>query len=189
MSCTWVAATSLSAQAQKCKVRAQHCQKGLGGTDGWQGGHEPAEFPHVPENQSYPGLHQKCGQQGEGGDPTPLLCTMRLHMQYYVQICSTGETWTCWTVSRIGTQKWSQGWTSTMIFLLPLEALGAVSLHEETKSCLWADHIRVASQTQVAHFSKNSLNPKGYSRLSPCWQPQAKKSPYSFLSCAIASSS
>ena len=31
--------------------------------------------PHSPEGQPYPGLHQrKCGLQGEGGDPAPLLC-------------------------------------------------------------------------------------------------------------------
>ena len=30
---------------------------------------------HSPESQLYPGLHQKqCGQEGEGGDPAPLLC-------------------------------------------------------------------------------------------------------------------
>ena len=29
-----------------------------------------------PESQQYPGLNQqKCGQQIEGGDPAPLLCT------------------------------------------------------------------------------------------------------------------
>ena len=31
--------------------------------------------PHSPESQPYAGLHQKQrGQQGEGGDPAPLLC-------------------------------------------------------------------------------------------------------------------
>jgi len=30
--------------------------------------------PRSPESQPYPGLHQKkCDQQGEGGDPAPLL--------------------------------------------------------------------------------------------------------------------
>ena len=31
-------------------------------------------YPCTPESQLYPGLHQKCGQQVEGGDPAPLLC-------------------------------------------------------------------------------------------------------------------
>ena len=31
--------------------------------------------PHSPESQSYPGLHQKRGQQIEGGGPDPLPCT------------------------------------------------------------------------------------------------------------------
>ena len=38
----------------------------------------------------------------------PLCSTpMRSHLEYSNQIwsVSTGETWTCWTVSRIGTQK------------------------------------------------------------------------------------
>ena len=31
---------------------------------------------HSPEGQPYPGLHQKqCGQQVEGGDSVPLLCS------------------------------------------------------------------------------------------------------------------
>ena len=36
---------------------------------------EPAACPHSPESQLYAGLHPKQrGQQGEGGDPAPLLC-------------------------------------------------------------------------------------------------------------------
>jgi len=39
-------------------------------------GHEPALCPHNPESQLYPELHQKQrGQQGEEGDPVPMLCT------------------------------------------------------------------------------------------------------------------
>jgi len=35
---------------------------------------EPAMCPCCPENQPYPGLHQKkCGQHGKGGEPPPLL--------------------------------------------------------------------------------------------------------------------
>jgi len=31
---------------------------------------------HNPEGQPYPGLHpQQCGQQGEGGESAPLLCS------------------------------------------------------------------------------------------------------------------
>jgi len=38
--------------------------------------HKPAMCARSPEGQLYPGLHQeKCGQQGEGGDSAPLLCS------------------------------------------------------------------------------------------------------------------
>lgn len=39
----------------------------------WQAGHKQSVYPHSPESQLYPGLHQKkhC-QQCEGGDDAPL---------------------------------------------------------------------------------------------------------------------
>ena len=38
--------------------------------------YEPATCTRSPESQLYPGLHQeKCGQQVEGGDSPPLLCS------------------------------------------------------------------------------------------------------------------
>ena len=39
---------SLAVQAGGCKDRAQPCQKGLGGTGGWEAGHEPAVFLRSP---------------------------------------------------------------------------------------------------------------------------------------------
>ena len=40
-----------------------------------------------PENQLYPGLHQKqCGLSGKGGAPAPLLCTVRFHLEHCVQM-------------------------------------------------------------------------------------------------------
>ena len=52
-------------------------------------GHEPAVCPHSPESQLCPGLHPKqCGQQGEGGDPAPLLCGVRPLLEYCVQMWS-----------------------------------------------------------------------------------------------------
>jgi len=39
--------------------------------------------PHSPESRLYPGLCEvQCGQQGEGGDPAPLLCARRPHLEY-----------------------------------------------------------------------------------------------------------
>jgi len=47
-----------------------------GDTGIWQTGHKPAMYPHSPESQPYSGLRQKKhGQQVEGGDPSPLLCS------------------------------------------------------------------------------------------------------------------
>jgi len=54
----------------------------------WMGaGHEPAVCPHSPESQLDPGLHQKQrGQQGEGGNPAPLLCNVRPLLEHCVQM-------------------------------------------------------------------------------------------------------
>ena len=42
---------------------------------GRQGDHEPAACPGCQEGQWDPGVHEEeCGQQGEGGSPTPLHC-------------------------------------------------------------------------------------------------------------------
>ena len=42
-----------------------------------------------PDSQSYPGLHpEQHGQQGEGGDPAPLLCALRPHLEHCVQMGS-----------------------------------------------------------------------------------------------------
>ena len=46
------------------------------GTGGWKAGHQLIICACSPEGQPYLGLHQeKCGQQVEGGDSAPLLCS------------------------------------------------------------------------------------------------------------------
>ena len=68
-------------------IECSPAEKDLGGTGGWEAGHEPAMCPRSPESQLYPGLHQKQhGQQGEGRDPAPVLCFLTL-----VHIIQKGE--------------------------------------------------------------------------------------------------
>jgi len=50
--------------------------EGPGGVGWWESPPEPAMCASSPESQPYPGLHQKQhGQQGEGSDCPPLLCS------------------------------------------------------------------------------------------------------------------
>ena len=71
----------LSVQAGWYKDGAQPGRKGLGGSGGWQTGHEPAVCPCGLEIQPYPELlPKKCCQQGEGGDSAPQLCAVRPHV-------------------------------------------------------------------------------------------------------------
>ena len=43
--------------------------------------------PYSPESQPYPGLHSKQhGQQGKRGDPAPLPCAVRFHLEHCVQM-------------------------------------------------------------------------------------------------------
>ena len=65
-----------------------------------------------PESQPYPGLHQKqCGQQVKGGDSATLLWwELTWSLASSSGALSTGKTWTCWSRSRGGPQKWSEGW-------------------------------------------------------------------------------
>ena len=73
--------------------------------------------PRSPESQLYPGLHQKkYSQQGKW------FCLSSLHWWDLTwstvsrcRVLSTGETWTCWSVSREGPQKWSSEWNTFLM--------------------------------------------------------------------------
>ena len=74
---TWVRAIpNAKVQAGQRVGWEQPWAEGLGGTGGWEAQHEPAMCACSPGGQPYPGLHQeKGGQQVEGGDSAPLLCS------------------------------------------------------------------------------------------------------------------
>ena len=70
-------------------------------TGGWEAGHEPAMCPSSPESQLYPELHKKkCGQQGQRGDPAPLLYTIEtssgvLCPDVEFSVMDIDKTWIC----------------------------------------------------------------------------------------------
>ena len=62
-------------------------EKGLGGATWWEAQCAPTVCTHSPEGQPHPGLHpQQRGQQVEGGDSTPLLCSGEIHLQFCVHL-------------------------------------------------------------------------------------------------------
>ena len=57
-------------------IESSPAEKDLGGIGEWKTDYEAAMCTCSPESQRCPGLHQeKCGQQVEGGDSPPLLCS------------------------------------------------------------------------------------------------------------------
>jgi len=63
------------AQAWGGPAGEQLCGEGPGCPGGRQVNHEPAVCPGCQESQWHPGMHQEeCGQQVEGGSPSPLHC-------------------------------------------------------------------------------------------------------------------
>jgi len=107
----------VSTQAGWWRDWEQPCQEGLGGTGVWKAGHDPSVCARSPEGQQYPGLHhQQRGQQGEGRDsapPAPLWWDPTWSPASSCGVLSTGRTWTCWSGSRGGPQKFSEGWSTS----------------------------------------------------------------------------
>jgi len=89
----------------------------LGVHSGWKAWHEPPMCTCSPEGQPCPWLHQqKCGQQIKGGDSVPPI------QLWWDPTWSTASnsgapnprrTWSCWSSSRGGLQRWSKGWSTS----------------------------------------------------------------------------
>lgn len=81
-------------------------------TGGWKVGYEPAECTCSPESQSYPWLyHKQQGQQVEGRDSTPQLSLDSSWTNAFSSGApSTRKTWSCWSGSKGGPQRWPEGW-------------------------------------------------------------------------------
>ena len=103
-SCTWVGATPAVNWEQSGR-------EVLGGTGGWKAEHE------LTEGKPYHGLHpQQCGQQVEGENSAPLLCSGETPPGLLRTALEPSDLfWTCWSRSRGGPQKWSEGWNTSPV--------------------------------------------------------------------------
>ena len=100
-------------QSGKRTYQEQPCRKEFGGLDGWKAEQETALCSCSPEGQQYFRLHQKRDWPAE---QERLLTPFTLPL--WGPVCSTAcrsgsptsrKTWSCWSVSRGGPQRWSQG--------------------------------------------------------------------------------
>jgi len=111
-------ATPVSIEAGGWKDREQPCREALVCTGGQKIGHEPPMCACSPEGQLYPGLHQEhCGQQGMRDDSTPLLCSGETSLVLLPALEPSAQEGhgTCWSRSRGGPEKWSEGWNTSPI--------------------------------------------------------------------------